>query len=213
MRNLLKFSGLNRDVVGLALICFMVSCSSPEVGTNENSTQSSAEHNSSVSNSPRGDFVARADEAARQLIEDLGAQQTFARLGWQQNPDYKPPQHCFDYWLQEGDQALQEAEIEDCEAHASDLSRLYDSYGTDAEPIVFKSRYYWDELETFGLQFPQLVTEWEAKGGSEDDPSFLDHPVCAKPLQEGWEGSDYFYDGAEHPLCRLYKIDPVAATQ
>jgi len=213
MRFLLEFSGLNRGVVGLALICFMASCSSSEVGTNEHSTQSSAERDSSASDSRRGDLPARADEAARQLIEDLGAQETFAHLGWQQNPDYKPPQHCFAYWLEEGGPALQDAEVEDCDAHASDLSRLYASYGTDAEPIVFKSRYYWDELETFGRQFPQRVAEWEAKGGSEDDPSFLGHPVCAEPLQQGWEGSDYFHDGAEHPLCRLFKIDPVAATQ
>mgnify|MGYP000144406086 CR=1 FL=1 len=101
----------------------------------------------------------------------------------------------------------------DCEAHAEDLSRLYASYGTPVDPLVFKSDIYWAEWADFGLQFPALVAAWQANGGSEDDASFLDHPVCAEPLQTGWDGSDYFYDGAEHPLCRLYKIDPVAAAQ
>ncbi|WP_084420294.1 hypothetical protein [Henriciella litoralis] len=154
-----------------------------------------------------------ADEAARALIEELGPQQTFARLGWQQNPDYKPAEPCFEYWNTPDTSALDAAEKRDCDAHAEDLSRLYASYGTDAAPLVFKSRYYWAEHEKFDLEFPSLVAAWQANGGSEDDPSFLDHPVCAGPLQTGWTGSDYFYDGAEHPLCRLFKLDPVAATQ
>ena len=153
------------------------------------------------------------DGAARALIAELRAQQTFARLGWQQNPDYKPAEACFDYWTAPGTSALDAAEKRDCDAHAEDLSRLYASYGTEAAPAVFKSTYYWAEHEKFGLEFPGLVAAWEANGGSEDDPSFLDHPVCAGPLQSGWTGSDYFYDGAEHPLCRLFKLDPAAATQ
>ncbi len=158
-------------------------------------------------------FSSEADSAARKLLDDLGPQQTFARLGWQQNPDYKPAEDCFDAWYGEGQSALTGSEAQDCETHAKDLARLYDSYGTVVDPIVFKSRYYWSELERFNQVFPQLVMAWQADGGSEDDRSFLDHPVCAAPLQKDWTGSDYFYDGAEHPLCRLFKIDPDAATQ
>lgn len=149
-----------------------------------------------------------ADQAARELIDQLGPQQTFARLGWQQNPDYQPPSTCFDYWSGPAEQVISETEINDCEAHARDLSRLFASYGTEAEALVFKSEYFWAQSDDFNINvFPQLVDAWKAAGGSEDDASFLKHPVCAEPLQEGWTGSDYFYDGREHPLCGFYKIE------
>lgn len=151
-----------------------------------------------------------ADRAARNLIEQLGAQQAFAMLGWQQNGDYKPAEACFEAWE---DTDFTAPDQPDCDAHAEDLARLYASYGAVVDPVVFKSDHYWGAWEDFSLAFPGLVADWEAAGGSEDDASFLDHPVCAAPLQQGWEGSAYFYDGAEHPLCRLYKIDPVAAAQ
>ncbi|HIG22732.1 hypothetical protein [Henriciella sp.] len=152
-----------------------------------------------------------ADRAARDLIERLGAQQTFAMLGWQQNADYKPAEACFEAWAAAAD--VTAPDLPDCDAHAEDLARLYASYGTEVDPVVFKSDAYWTAWEDFSLAFPGLVADWEAAGGSEEDASFLDHPVCAAPLQRGWEGSAYFYDGAEHPLCQLYKIDPVAAAQ
>ena len=153
------------------------------------------------------------DDAARQLINKLGAQQTFARLGWQQNPDYEPAEPCFDFWWGAVGPSLSDQDVSDCEAHASELARLYASYGTEVDPIVFKSRYFWDERDLFDLIFPDLVEAWKDAGGNEDDPGFLDHPVCAEPLQTGWAGSDYFYDGSEHPLCRLFKLAPAAATQ
>ncbi|GGB76400.1 hypothetical protein GCM10011503_26460 [Henriciella pelagia] len=152
------------------------------------------------------------DAAARALIGELGPQEAFARLGWQQNPDYKPPERCFELW-ERADASGEGPSLANCEGHVADLARLYASYGDEAHPAVFRSRYYWAEHEAYGRVFPQLVADWEAAGGSEDDASWLDHPVCAEPLQEGWTGSEYFYDGAEHPLCRLYKLDPVAATQ
>ena len=213
MRFSMKFSGLNRGLLGSALIYFIVSCSSLKLRTNESSTQSGAERDISAWNSRGGDFLAKADAAERQLIEDLGPQQTFLRAGWPQNQNYQPPQDCFGYWLEEGDQAPQESEVGVCAAQASGLSRFYDSHGTDAEPIIFKSRYYWAWLNSFQVEFPRLVEAWKDIGGCQDDPSFLYHPVCAEPLQEGWEGSDYFYDGAEHPLCKLFKIDQAGATQ
>ena len=152
-----------------------------------------------------------ADRAARDLIEQLGAQQAFAMLGWQQNADYKPAEACFEAWAAAAD--FTAPDLPDCDAHAEDLARLYASYGTEVDPAVFKSGAYWAAWEDFSLAYPALVADWEAAGSSEEDASFLDHPVCAGPLQQGWEGSAYFYDGAEHPLCRLYKIDPVAAAQ
>lgn len=152
-----------------------------------------------------------ADRAASDLIARLGPQQTFAMLGWQQNADYKPADACFEAWAAAPD--FTAPDLPDCDAHAEDLARLYASYGAVVDPVVFRSQAYWAAWEAFGLAFPGLVADWEAAGGSEDDAGFLDHPVCAAPLQTGWEGSAYFYDGAEHPLCRLYKIDPVAAAQ
>ncbi|MCZ4297506.1 hypothetical protein [Henriciella marina] len=161
--------------------------------------------------SPAAPAASAADRAARDLIERLGAQQAFAMLGWQQNADYKPADACFEAWAAAAD--FTALGLPDCDAHAEDLARLYASYGTEVQPVVFRSQAYWAAWEDFSLAFPGLVADWEVAGGSEEDASFLDHPVCAAPLQQGWEGSAYFYDGAEHPLCRLYKIDPVAAAQ
>ena len=161
--------------------------------------------------SPAAADQSAADMAARDLIERLGAQQAFAMLGWQQNGDYKPAEACFEAWAAAAD--FTAPNLPDCDAHAEDLARLYASYGVVVDPVVFKSDAYWAAWEDFSLAFPSLVADWEAAGGSEEDASFLAHPVCAAPLQQGWESSAYFYDGAEHPLCRLYKIDPVAAAQ
>lgn len=192
--------------LGLAIAILAASCASGDT-TSEVSAAPASGTASAAS------FSARADEAARQIMNELGAQQAFARLGWQQNPDYQPAEQCFDFWLGAGGQGLSDQDVSNCEAHASDLSRLYASYGTEVDPMVFKSRYFWDERDRFDLVFPDLVEAWKAAGGSEDDPGFLDHPVCAEPLQTGWTGSDYFYDGSEHPLCRLFKLDPIAAMQ
>ncbi|RIJ23637.1 hypothetical protein D1224_05085 [Henriciella barbarensis] len=161
--------------------------------------------------SPTAPAASAAEKAARDLVARLGAQQAFAMLGWQQNADYKPSEACFEAWR--ATPVLTAPERPDCDAHAEDLARLYASYGQAVEPVVFKSQAYWAAWEAFSLTYPGLVADWEAAGGSEDDASFLTHPVCAAPLQTGWDGSAYFYDGAEHPLCRLYKIDPVAAAQ
>lgn len=149
-----------------------------------------------------------ADAAAKALIDELGRQQAFARLGWQQNADYKPSADCFDHWTNENAEALSSSDVRNCETHASDLSRLYASYGTNAPPIIFKSQIFWAEVDAFNINiFPRLVDEWQSAGGSEDDKSFLEHPVCAEPLQAEWDGSEFFYDGAEHPLCRFYKME------
>ena len=154
------------------------------------------------------DFRQKADDAARQLIAALGPQQTFARLGWQQNADYQPAEACFDNWHGRGETALDDSQIADCEAHVDDLVRLFASYGTQVDPIVFKSDWFWAESSAYATSvFPRLVKEWERAGGSEDDASFLKHPNCAEPLQQGWTGSDYFHDGSEHGLCRLYKLE------
>lgn len=146
-----------------------------------------------------------ADGAAKLLINKLGTQQTFAMLGWQVNPDYKPADHCFEYW--QGTKALPASAVRHCEQHAQDLSRLYASYSVDAPPIVFKSEYYWAQKREFDRAWPELVKAWKADGGSQDDTSYLKHPGCAKPLQQGWTGSEYFYDGREHPICRAHKIE------
>ncbi|MGB7298406.1 MAG: hypothetical protein WBD34_03735 [Burkholderiaceae bacterium] len=146
-----------------------------------------------------------AEQAACKLIRTLGAQQTFAMLGWQQNPDYKPAHHCFLYWHDAN--ALNAQQTMDCEHHVKDLSRLYASYGVDAPPIVFKSAYYWDQKARFDQLWPGLVEDWKSSGGSEEDASYLQHPGCAKPLQKGWTGSEYFYDGAENPICRAHKLE------
>lgn len=153
-----------------------------------------------------------SDSAARDLLETYGHQETYAMLGWQANPDYEPMARCFEYWYGATNQDDNQPDpyvpdVEDCEQHVKDLSRLYASYGVEAKPAVFKSRYYWAQKKDFYPVWLKLVETWEADGGSEDDESFLNHPVCAKPLQEGWTGSEYFYDGAEHPLCRLYKLE------
>ncbi len=153
------------------------------------------------------------DASAQVLIEALGPQQTFARLGWQVEPDYKPAEHCFNHWHERADAQISESEITDCDLHAQDLSRLYASYGTDAPPSNFKSEYYWQAYNAYSLDYPGLVEHWISMGGSEDDASFLDHPVCADTLQQGWAGSDYFWDGAEHPLCRLYKVEAIEAAK
>lgn len=148
-----------------------------------------------------------SDAAARDLINSLGQQQTSAMLGWQVEPDYWPMQHCFDHWYGTGEISPSAEQIADCEVHVKDLSRLYASYGVDAWPVIFKSNYYWDEQDKFGLAFPHLVEDWKAAGGTKDDESFLKHPNCAEPLQEGWTGSDFFYDGQEHPTCQSLKIE------
>ena len=69
----------------------------------------------------------------------LGPQQTFAMLGWQQNPDYKPMPHYFDYWRGTNPTVLQEEQIKNCELHVKDLSRLYASYGVEAKPRIYRS--------------------------------------------------------------------------
>ncbi len=148
-----------------------------------------------------------AEQAARQLIRTLGAQQTFAMLGWQQNPDYKPTQHCFLYWHDAYTLSTQQSM--DCEHHVRDLSRLYASYGVDALPIVFKSAYYWDQKARFDQLWPGLVNDWKSTGGRKEDASYLQHPGCAKPLQQGWTGSEYFYDGSENPICRAHKLEQI----
>ena len=66
-----------------------------------------------------------ADRAARNLIEQLGAQQAFAMLGWQQNADYKPAETCFKAWAAAAD--FTAPDLPDCDAHAEDLARLYAS--------------------------------------------------------------------------------------
>lgn len=148
---------------------------------------------------------AQAEHAAHQLLDSLGAQQAFAMLGWQQNPDYMPPRHCFEHWHH--DNALGPRALRDCEQHVKDLSRLYASYGVNAPAIIFKSAHYWDQKAEFDLVWPALVEKWKAAGGRQDNASYLDHPGCAKPLQQGWTGSDFFYDGREHPICRAHKIE------
>ncbi len=126
-------------------------------------------------------------------------------LGWQVNPDYKPGAQCFEHWHQ--GKTLDAGQIEHCESHTRDLSRLYASYGVDAAPIVFKSDYYWEQKAEFDQAWPELVRQWEAAGGQREDSSYLQHPGCAKPLQQGWTGSEYFYDGRENPICRAHKIE------
>ncbi|MEZ5986118.1 MAG: lysozyme inhibitor LprI family protein [Hyphomonas sp.] len=195
----------------LAVVCCISACV-PAGGASrsDDGISSRAQENES----PASSFDPDADEAAKQLIEALGPQQTFARLGWQQNADYKPAEECFELWADKAGSDLSEDQISGCEAHAADLSRLYASYGTVADPLVFKSSYFWAESDAFNINtFPQLVAEWEASSGNEEDASFLKHPVCAGPLQEGWTGSDFFYDGSEHPLCRLYKIEVLEALE
>jgi hypothetical protein len=206
MRSSITIRKLATGAFGLAVAISAASCASGDITSEVNGAPASG----TVS---AASFSVRADDAARRLINELGAQQTFARLGWQQNPDYEPAEPCFDFWLGAGAPGLSDQDVSNCEAHASDLSGLYASYGTEVDPIVFKARYFWDERDRFDLVFPGLVEAWKAAGGNEDDPSFLDHPVCAEPLQTGWAGSDCFYDGSEHPLCRLFKLDPSAATQ
>lgn len=154
-----------------------------------------------------------AERAARQLLETLGPQQTFAMLGWQVNPDYMPMQHCFDYWHDVNESELQPQDIEHCEQHVKDLSRLYASYGIDVQPVAFKSKYYWDQKTQFDLVWPELVDHWKAAGGSKEDASYLKHPGCATPLQQGWTGSDFFYDGRENPICRAHKIELIESSQ
>lgn len=148
-----------------------------------------------------------AEYTARQLIKSLGQQQTFAMLGWQVEPDYVPMQHCFDHW--HFAKAANKNDIENCEQHVKDLSRLYASYGVDAPPVLFKSEFYWDQKNQFDLAWPKLVDKWKTEGGSEEDISYLKHPVCAEPLQKGWTGSDFFYDGNEHPICRAHKLEQI----
>ena len=206
MRSSITFRDLATGALGLAVAISASSCASVDVTSKVSAAPASGTPSAAS-------FSARADDAARQLINKLGAQQTFARLGWQQNPDYEPAEPCFDFWWGAVGPSLSDQDVSDCEAHASELARLYASYGTEVDPIVFKSRYFWDERDLFDLIFPDLVEAWKDAGGNEDDPGFLDHPVCAEPLQTGWAGSDYFYDGSEHPLCRLFKLDPAAATQ
>lgn len=157
------------------------------------------------------DFGTRADTAASQLISTLGPQQTFARLGWQQNQDYQPAGHCFEFWYRTTKTSLDAAQISDCETHANDLARLYASYNTEVDPVVFKSRLYWSAKKEFYQKFLQLVQNWQAAGGSKENASFLKHPVCAVPLQRNWQGSDFFFSGHEHPLCRLYKLEALEA--
>jgi len=113
---------------------------------------------------PVEDFQSRSEKAAQDLIKSLGPQQTFARLGWQVEPDYKPLDHCFEHWYGAGPETLTTEQVANCELHTEDLSRLYASYGTDAPPIIFKSKYYWAELEKYHLAYPKLVEEWEAAG-------------------------------------------------
>lgn len=153
------------------------------------------------------------DTAARALIKTLDQQQTFAMLGWQANPAYQPLDHCFDYWHQAATTKLTSTEIEDCDGHIKDLSRLYASYGVEAVPALFKSEYYWDQRNIYLTGWESLVTAWEDAGGTEDDASYLSHPNCAVPLQKGWTGSDYFYDGAESPICKFYKIEAIENAQ
>ena len=122
--------------------------------------------------------ISGAERAARQLIKTLGPQQTFAMLGWQQNPDYKPAQHCFVHW--QDAKELNAQQTLDCEQHVKDLSRLYASYGVDAPPVVFKSAFYWDQKTRFDQLWPGLVKDWKVAGGREEDASYLQHPGCAK---------------------------------
>ena len=156
---------------------------------------------------------AHSESVARDLIETFGRQQTFAMLGWQQEPDYKPMQRCFDYWRGSGKVALQVKQIDDCELHVKNLSRLYASYGADAKPILFKSDYYWDQLKKYHSVWPGLVEAWKAAGGRKEGASYLKHPVCAAPLQKGWTGSIFFYDGQESPICRTHKVEAMEAIE
>jgi hypothetical protein len=150
-------------------------------------------------------FRRKSGDAARALIETLGPQQTFAMLGWQANPAYQPMEHCFAHWSQAA--VAKATDIENCEGHVSDLSRLYASYGVVAAPIIFKSVYYWDRRNAYLAGWNARVKAWEDAGGTEDDASYLKHPNCVEPLQTGWTGSDYLYDGSESPICRFYKIE------
>ena len=143
--------------------------------------------------------------SARALIENLGSQQVFAMLGWQANPAYQPLQQCFDHWYQSAVAAP--TDIENCDGHIKDLSRLYASYGVEALPVLFKSEYYWAQRNDYLSGWEDRVKEWVDAGGTKDDFSYLKHPNCAEPLQSGWTGSDYFYDGNESPICRFYKIE------
>ncbi len=154
-----------------------------------------------------------SETMAKDLIETFGQQQTFAMLGWQQEPDYKPMQYCFDYWHGSGEEALTVKQINDCELHVKDLSRLYESYGADAKPVLFKSYYYWDQLKKYHAIWPSLVAAWKAAGGRKEDTSYLKHPVCAEPLQKGWTGSIFFYDGLESPICRTHKVETLEALE
>lgn len=197
--------------VGLVVVCCVSACASTDVTSHSDGKISGSVQENEI---PVSSFSDGADEAAKQLIEALGPQQAFARLGWQQNADYKPTEACFDLWADNSGEDLSAEQVNNCEAHAADLSRLYASYGTVVDPLAFKSTYFWDEVWNFNLQvFPQLVDAWKAAGGKEEDASFLRHPVCAEPLQEGWTGSDYLYDGSEHPLCRLYKVEALEALE
>lgn len=145
------------------------------------------------------------------MIKSLGQQQTFAMLGWQIEPDYMPMQHCFDYLHNAMELVIKD--IVNCEQHVKDLSRLYASYGVIAQPILFKSEYYWDQKSQFDNVWPILVDKWKAAGGTKMDSSYLKHPGCVEPLQRGWTGSDYFYDGSENPICRAHKIEMIENSQ
>lgn len=159
------------------------------------------------------DLKVHSESMVRNLIETFGQQQTFAMLGWQQGPDYKPMQHCFNHWHGTGELALTVKQVDDCELHVKDLSRLYASYGADAKPVLFKSYYYWEQLKKYHSVWPGLVEAWKAAGGKKGDASYLKHPVCAEPLQKGWTGSDFFYDGQESPICSTYKIEAIEALE
>lgn len=162
--------------------------------------------------SPAKDTQNSADGAARQLLAEIGPQEALALLGWQQNSDYQPAEEFFDYWRDESDITVSREKIDACEEHAVDLLRLYASYGTVAGPLVFKSAFFWAQSRAFTISvFPKAVEAWRSAGGSEDNASFLRHPVCATSLQQGWAGSEHFYDGNEHPLCRPYKIEALEA--
>lgn len=159
------------------------------------------------------DFRTTSENAARSFIETLGPQQSYAMLGWQVGPDYKPMQHCFDHWYDQGEIVINNQQIKDCDLHAQDLSRLYASYSVEVDPIVFKSKYYWTRKTEFDQAWPKLVEAWKASGGTKDDASYLNHPGCVIPLQTGWTGSDYFYSGDENPICRAHKVEAIEGAE
>lgn len=156
---------------------------------------------------------ARSDAMTKALINAFGEQEAFAMLGWHQAPSYKPMEHCFRYWYDVEGTKLDAEKIQSCEEHVRELSRLYASYGVDAAPVIFKSEYYWDRRFENALTFTKRVKEWKAAGGTKEDASYLNHPVCAKPLQTGWTGSDYFYDGRESPICATFKLEAKEAKE